>query len=256
MAARSHSDSVGFKERSLTRLLTTVNCKTPKGEKAGYLTGVLYLMPHTSGGAKTLCPHSTDACRAMCLAGAGLSGLPRQLAAKQVRTDLYHEARGAFLAAIVDDISAIATAAAREGLGAAIRLNGSSDILWEREIAMDPALVWYDYTKTPPARRAQRPSHYHLTFSYAGPQDLPVALSWLAQGGGVAAVVPGYTKIELLEDVRQIALPDGTHARFVDGDENDLRFLDPPSSIVLLTPKGRVRSDLVRPNLRAELTRS
>ena len=52
-------------------LLTLSNAKTVKGEKQGFLTGILYLKPYTSGGHKNVCPSATLGCISGCLNSAG-----------------------------------------------------------------------------------------------------------------------------------------------------------------------------------------
>ena len=111
LKARDLSD-VSAKYRSALKVMTLKAQKGRKGEASGYLTATLYLMPHSSGGGKTLCPHSTEACRAMCLADAGLSGLPRQLGAKQARTDWFNRDRTGFVLALRDDIALLLRIAA------------------------------------------------------------------------------------------------------------------------------------------------
>lgn len=255
MTKRAHNDSLGFKHRSALTLMTMLNHKTPKGEAAGYLSAILYLAPHDSGGGKTVCPHSTAACREMCLAGAGMSGLRRQQAAKLARTQLYHDSPSEFLWGINDDIRRLIEIAKREGVKPAVRLNGTSDIAWERVINMrDRGVTFYDYTKVPFEHRRQdwtgSPSDYHLTYSVGAPADIPRALEYLRAGHSIAVVVPEIVKHGLVGLETDVG---GVFAHFVDGDLSDLRFLDPPSSIVLLKPKGHIRTDLVRPDILSEI---
>lgn len=252
---RKLDTSAGFKHRSALRLLTMVNKKTTKGEAAGYLTAILYLSPHTSAGGKTVCPHSTPACREMCLAGAGLSGLPRQLAAKQRRTRMWLDAPTEFLSLVCADIKKLRAIAAQEGLKPVVRLNGTSDIVWERLIVMPTDIQFMDYTKIPVEQRSLgRDPRYHLTYSVGGPEDVPRAVAYLRAGQSVAVVVPEDVRDRLLGEGRLIL---GSHsATFIDGDAHDLRFLDAPGSIVLLKPKGRILNDLVRPHIAAELRRA
>lgn len=243
--------SAGSRHRNALKLMTMTNHKTVKGEHAGYLTAILYLMPHTSGGGKTLCPHSTDACREMCLAGAGLSGLPLQLAAKQRRTELWLKQPSVFIQTLLADIEKLRTIAAKEGLKPAVRLNGTSDIAWERVIAIPRGIIAYDYTKIPlEQRRVGRPDEYHLTYSIEGPDSMSRAVAYLRAGQSVAAVVPPDVQIGLSGLGIDLGSFSGT---FVNGDDHDLRFLDAPGSIVLLKPKGHVRTALVRPRLLNEL---
>lgn len=243
-------DALGTKHRNAFTLLTAANTKTIKGEKAGYFSAILYLAPHTLGGGATLCPHSTEDCRAMCLAGAGMSGLPLQTAAKLNRTRLFNENRRAFLGALARDVERLEIIAEREGLKPVLRLNGTSDIMWERVYPGWEKLSGVqrmDYTKIPlEHRKPDLDPGYHLTFSYMGPQDAERAVRYLDHGHSVAVVVP--------EDVKAAHLAhDNHHWPLVDGDEHDLRFLDPPGSLVLLKPKGRVRTGLIRPDVLREL---
>ena len=246
--------ALGFKYRDALKLMTMSNGKTLKGEALGYLTAILYLMPHSSGGSVTLCPHSTPACREMCLSGSGLSGLPRAMGAKQRRTDLFLSDRTAFIGAIARDIRRLAELAAREGMRPVVRLNGTSDIMWERVapelFTQFPHVQFMDYTKIPLTHRHTRPPNYHLTYSVEGAADMGRAVDYLRDAQSVAVVVPEAVKDVLTGTWLEIG--DGL-ATFVDGDENDLRFLDGPASVVLLKPKGHVRTSLMRPDVAAEL---
>lgn len=253
MSPADQQHTLGFKHRNALRLMTMANHKTPKGEATGYLTAILYLMPHTSGGGATLCPHSTEACRAMCLADAGMSALPRQLGAKQRRTDQLRTDPASFYGIIFDDICDLSDIAESEEVRPAVRLNGTSDLLWERLtpklFSYFHAIQFYDYTKVPVEQR-ELPANYHLTYSIGGPEDLGRAVAYLRAGQSVAVVVPEDIKGRLVGmemDLGPCAAP------FVDGDEHDLRFLDAPGSVILLKPKGSKRSDLIRPNILTEL---
>lgn len=249
-SARSHPQSVGVRYRSAFKLLTAANHKTPKGEASGVFSVILYLAPHTSGGGKTtLCPMSTPDCRAMCLASAGLSGLPKQLGAKLRRTYMFNNERERFIELLLADIDKLKRIAADEGLRPALRLNGSSDVTWERIVPgwADLGLQRYDYTKIPLEHR-HVDAGYHLTFSVEGARDTDRALTYLRAGQSIAVVVP--------EDLKHRAVRIGRSEEgfpIIDGDESDTRFLDAPGSIVLLKPKGHVRTGLMRPEFFLEL---
>lgn len=249
--ALEHGQTLGFKYRGAFKLLTALNIKTIKGEKEDYLSAILYLQPHTAGGGATLCPYSTPACREMCLAGAGLSGLTLQLAAKQRRTDLFNGDRDVFLRLLRDDVARLVELAAREGVKPALRLNGSSDVMWERVAPnlLSGGAQAYDYTKIPLEFRGDAPG-YHLTYSVEGPQDMARAVEYLGAGHSIAVVVEKH-QVEQMAGT-ELYLGETT-ATFVNGDAHDLRFLDPPGSIVLLKPKGRIITGLVRPNIAREL---
>lgn len=240
-----HLDTVAATLRHSTayQLLSPFNEKTPKGESEGYLTAMMYLAPHTLAGGKSVCPHSTAACRAGCLYSAGRGTTPRVIEARLRRTRWYLNDRDGFFDQLVGELVAMQEVADRNGLKLAIRLNGTSDILWERDeleegrtlFDMFPAATFYDYTRTPAAHR-KVPENWRLTFSLAD-DPLERALEHLRAGRSVAAVVPEAEKewvggwIEIGDHVVTV----------VDGDEHDLRFLDPAPALVLLKPKGALR---------------
>jgi hypothetical protein len=240
-----HLDSVAAKFRYTTQfqLLSPFNEKTPKGEEEGFLTALMYLAPHTLAGGKSVCPHSTPACRAGCLYSAGRGVMPRVEAARLRRTRWYLEDRDGFFDQLVGELVSMQEVAVKHGLKLAIRLNGTSDILWEREKLDDgktlfdlfPDATFYDYTRTPAAHR-KVPENWRLTFSLAD-DPLERAMEHLRAGRSVAVVAPEAEKewvngwIEVGEHVVTV----------VDGDEHDLRFLDPAPALVLLKPKGALR---------------
>lgn len=235
-----HLDTVAATLRSgKVTLLSPFNEKSPKGEASGYLTAMLYLAPHTIAGGKSVCPHSTEACRAGCLFTAGRGTTPRVYNARVKRTLRYLDDREEFMRELFTDLAVMQDTADEAGLTLAIRLNGTSDILWEREepdlFGAFPRAIFYDYTRTPAAHR-RVPDNWKLTFSLA---DDPIhyALTHLRAGRSVAAVVPEHEKAQAPE---WFALGDTT-VHVVDGELHDLRFLDDAPALVLLKPKGRLR---------------
>jgi hypothetical protein len=246
------------------KLLTIGNPKTLKGEKQGYITAVLHLAPASTSGFN-VCPMATQGCKAGCLNTAGRGGIASGNAtfesaegalpdnaiqkARIARTKRFFADREAFMAQLVTEIYAFVSKAKRDGLIPCVRLNGTSDIRWERIpcngleniMAEFPAVQFYDYTKL--ANRKGVPSNYHLTFSLAEDNDAHAA-SVLAAGGNVAVVY------------RDKALPQtyaisGVMRTVVSGDDSDLRFLDQRGVIVGLYAKGKAKKDtlgFVRPN--------
>jgi hypothetical protein len=246
------------------RLLTIGNPKTLKGQAQGYITAVLHLAPASTSGFN-VCPMATAGCKASCLNTAGRGGIAAGNAtfesaegalpdnaiqkARIARTQWFFADREAFVAQLVIEIYAFVNKAKRDGLIPCVRLNGTSDIRWERIpcngleniMAEFPAVQFYDYTKL--ANRKGVPSNYHLTFSLAEDNDAHAA-SVLADGGNVAVVY------------RDKALPQsyaisGVTREVVSGDDSDLRFLDPRGVIVGLYAKGKAKRDtlgFVRPN--------
>jgi len=117
-----------------------------------------------------------------------------------------------------------------------IRLNGTSDIGWERYTVIQAfeTTRFYDYTKSFQRMMAfldgKLPSNYSLTFSRSETNEAQ-CLEVLKRGGNVAVVF-------------RKELP--THWKgfpVINGDENDLRFLDPKGVVVGLKAKGKAKTD-------------
>lgn len=215
----------GFK-----RLLGTANAKTSKGEVLGYFTGILYLSPANESGVMDTCPMATDECRSACLKSSGRMIMPNSVQSRIWKTRLLHSNREQFLAFLRYDIQRLIRRAAKLGLIPAVRLNGTSDLPWlALQLAREfPNVQFYDYTKLPKPYLRTR-ANYAITFSYSG-HNLTESLDALAHGVNVAVVF----------DTRKgQALPTAWRGyQVIDGDEHDLRFLDPAGVVVGLRAKG------------------
>jgi hypothetical protein len=217
------------------KLLTIGNAKTVKGEARGYLTFILHLAPARLSGYN-VCPGASAGCIAGCLNTAGRGGMFKRgentnaiQEARIRRTRFFFEDREAFMRALVSDVRKGIKQAERKGLIPVFRLNGTSDIRWE-SVEVDgfrnimeafPTIQWYDYTKL--TNRRHLPSNYHLTFSRSETNVIP-------DGMNVAVVFQ--------------SLPETFAGRpVINGDDTDLRFLDPTGVIVGLKAKGRAKKD-------------
>lgn len=221
-------------------LWTVDQYKMTKGRKAGWHSVVLHLAPADSAGLLaggrpfSVCPSSTPECRELCLNTAGFGVRPVVQGARVDRTRWLLEDRFGFVESLALDLELEWRAASEAGMTLAVRPNGTSDLPW---LALDlaarfPDVQFYDYTKLPRPWLRTRPN-YHLTFSRAE-NNWPACEEALAQGINVAVVF----------DVRKDeALPAAFCGRLVvDGDLNDLRFLDPEGGVVVgLRAKGRAR---------------
>lgn len=251
----AHSDAA-FSWRPSGAILTAHSSKTVKGEALGYVSAIAYLAPHTLATTKTVCPFSTPACRAGCLVGAGMGALPKQMNARENRTRLWRSDPAGFLAKVAMEIFDLQSLAAQHGMALAVRLNGTSDIFFEQQIAPNgktlmetfPSVQFYDYTKAPIEKRGPIPDNYHLTYSMAE-HNAAEAAAYLLAGQSVAVVVP--------DDGHKVGwfMLGDQEINVEDGDAHDLRFLDPPGSLVMLSPKGRsvLDTDLIRPDAIKEL---
>ena len=225
------------------KLFTTGNPKLMKGEKKGYLSFVLHLAPANLSGYET-CPKRTAGCTAACLNTAGRGGIFKKGESTNViqqarirKTKAFFENRQEFLNELVVEIIKTKTKAEKQGLIPVFRLNGTSDLSWEKyEVTngknifeMFPDVQFYDYTKIV-GRKVSHIKNYHLTFSNAD-GNINDVLKAKSSGMNIAVVF----KKELPE--KYLGLP------VINGDETDLRFLDPKGVIVGLKAKGKAKKD-------------
>lgn len=222
------------------------DAKTVKGQKSGYLTGILYLAPHTVSGYQ-VCPNASEGCKAACLYTAG-HGIYRNVQDARInRTKWFFEDRDSFMVKLVEDIEKLVRKAKKEGLTPTVRLNGTSDIAWEKFkcvrggkefrnlMAAFPDIQFYDYTKVLNRSLALSLPNYHLTFSLAEDND----------ANAVEALRQGYNVAVVTNNRRSEAKPE-TWGGFpvIDGDVDDVRFKDPKGGhVVCLTAKGPARKD-------------
>jgi len=216
-------------------LLTTSNTKILKGIGRGYMTFILHLAPAASSGTE-VCPKRSPGCTTACLNTAGRGMMHTVQAGRLRKTRWYHDDRAGFMDQLIWDINAGCRKADREGVTPCFRLNGTSDIPWERVkvsgknlFDIFPTVQFYDYTKIL-NRRISAYSNYHLTFSRSENNDRDVARA-IAAGMNVAVVFR-----ELPETYLDLPV--------INADEDDLRFLDPKNVIMGLKAKGRARKDV------------
>ena len=219
------------------KLLSTAYPKIQKGAKLGFLSFILHLSPADVAGAGNTCPKATAGCKAACLNTAGRGGMftPEQgtntiQEARKRKTRLFFADKMAFAETLKADIAKAIKFAERKGLTPVFRLNGTSDISWEKYgiIEAFPTVQFYDYTKVL-GRKVSHLPNYHLTFSAADGNDADVARA-IAQGMNVTVV---FDKI-----------PETYMGKAVfDADDTDLRFLDPKGVVLGLKAKGRARKD-------------
>ena len=227
------------------KLLSTANPKIQKGTKLGYLSFILHLAPSDLSGKNT-CPKATAGCAAACLNTAGRGGMFKKgettnmiQKARIRKTVEFFFDRDQFMLDLAYDIQKAVAFAKKQGLTPVIRLNGTSDLAWEKYevpvfctkniFELFPDVQFYDYTKVL-GRKVVDIKNYHLTFSKADGNDADVAEA-IAQGYNIAAVFD-----EMPETYMDLPV--------INADETDLRFLDPKGCIAGLKAKGRAKKDL------------
>jgi hypothetical protein len=237
------------------KLLSTGNPKVLKGMAQGYNTYILHLAPASLSGYNT-CPKATEGCKAACLNTAGRGGMFKRgettntiQQARIRKTKYFYENRAAFMDDLIKDIELAIKQSAKLGLTPVFRLNGTSDLSWEkysvvrRGVEYDnifmafPEVQFYDYTKIL-GRKVTNIPNYHLTFSAADGNDLDV-LNAMKQGYNVAMVF-GIKKTMAMPEYH---IFNGLKKPVFNGDDSDLRFLDPKGHIIGLYAKGKAKKD-------------
>ena len=229
------------------KLLSTGNPKTLKGQSVGYLTYILHLAPANLSGYNT-CPKATAGCTAACLNTAGRGGMFKKGESTNViqqarirKTKMFYENRAQFMSLLLKDIELAIKQSKKLGLTPVFRLNGTSDLSWEKYEILDgrnifqmfPDIQFYDYTKIL-GRKVKNISNQSLTFSAADGNDLDVIRA-INEGYNIATVF-GIKKTQPMPETYN-GLP------VFNGDESDLRFLDPKGVVVGLYAKGKAKKD-------------
>ena len=160
--------------------------------------------------------------------------------------------RQEYMVEMLRHIAAACRTAKRKRIKLAVRPNGSTDIAYEglRVMIMPslaaelskisghestagahtifsafPNVQFVDYTKNPRRFERELPPNYNLTFSRSETNETD-AIKILERGHNVAVVFAGN-------------MPEAWNGyRVINGDEHDLRHLDPKGVVVGLTPKG------------------
>jgi len=229
------------------KLLSTGNPKILKGLKQGFNTYIMHLAPANLSGYET-CPKRTAGCTSACLNTAGRGGMFKKgettnaiQKARIRKTKMFYEQRQDFMLALKKDIELAIKQSKKLGLIPVIRLNGTSDLSWEKYDMIPgqnvfecfPDIQFYDYTKVL-GRKVKGIANYNLTFSAADGNDADV-YSAIAQGYNVATVF-GIKKTD--------PMPESYNGLPVsNGEESDLRFLDPKGVVVGLYAKGKAKKD-------------
>ena len=217
----------------------STNYKTIKSEKLGVLTGIIYMSPYKLSG-KNVCPGASKGCAAACLNTAGRGAMNVVQRARLEKTNRFWDDRGQFLQDLALEIGKLQRQAEAKGMKAAVRLNGTSDLPYERYkvpgtdkniMELFPDVQFYDYTKLENRfTKGQLPANYHLTFSRAEDNDhkLPEVLKHTS----AAVVFSG----ELPETWRGYPV--------IDGDEHDARFTAAGAGVIIgLKAKGKAKHD-------------
>jgi len=226
-------------KKSKNLLSISADSKTIKGEKIGYLTGILYLAPAKTTKYNTCSMAEKAQCAKACLYSAGRGAFNSVQQSRIDKTLYFYEARDEFMMQLFKNIKALIKKAESKGLKPLVRLNGTSDIRWENVpfegatiFEAFPNVQFYDYTKD--ANRKDLPVNYDLTFSYSGVSTFAPYVEKAQSKGLRMAVV--FRKIENIPlTFKGITV--------VSGDNSDVRHLDDQGVIVGLYAKGAAKRD-------------
>ena len=251
-------------------IFSTDSAKAAKASGFGYLNAIHYMAPANSAGFGNLCSHASLECIALCLGTySGQAAMVADLEngtnnvreSRKNKARLFMHNRAAYMNEIAREIIRVLAKADKEGLIPCIRLNGSTDISFERIkftidaktsaalakwygylgklhidatyyedreftlLSLFPLVQFVDYTKNP-NRLLKAPVNLDLTLSYSV-RNSSDCVKALLSGHNVAMVFAG-------------GLPEN-FAGFpvIDGDLHDLRHLDKKGGFIVgLSPKG------------------
>ena len=222
-------------------LLGTASTKTVKGEKLGFLTAILYLTPDDN-----LCAHARLAgCMEGCLYSSGRGAFNSVQKARKAKTDFWYNNRRAFLLSLCADIWSLHHSSARnKDQKLLVRLNGTSDIPWENYQIIDgktifqlfPDVQFYDYTKHPSRNlEGKTPGNYDLTFSFSSITPKPISIKGLTNPNNSRVAVVFQRKEDIPNSFRSWDV--------IDGDDTDVRHIEPKNVVVALYAKGKAKKD-------------
>lgn len=225
-------------------LSISADSKTIKGEKLGFLTGILYLAPANTTKYNTCAMATLAQCADACLYSAGRGAFNSVQTGRINKTIWFFEERTTFMIQLYKNIISLINKAKRMGLTPLIRLNGTSDIRWENVsftinstfynniFEAFPDTAFYDYSKLP--NRNNLPSNYDLTFSYSGVLQYQKYVNIARANGMRIAVV--FRSVNIIP-VTFMGLP------VIGGDNSDIRHVEPKNTVVALYAKGAAKRD-------------
>jgi hypothetical protein len=229
-----------FSKKPDSMLRLDGNAKTVKGNKHGFKTAILYMAPANMSGIN-LCPMAFIAeCDSACLFTAGRGAMSSVAMSRLRKALFFQQFQGEALALLMRELIKFRAKAQREGWTLLVRLNGTTDIRWENYglIQSFPDIQFYDYTKI--ANRKNVPANYDLTFSYSGVAAYAPFVRIAAKAGQRIAVV------FRSRDIVDTMLANGETfigMQLVDGDDTDIRHVEPQGVVVALYAKGKGKLD-------------
>jgi hypothetical protein len=225
----------------MTHLITLNQAKMLKSKNLGYLSAVLNLSPAFQYKGNNTCPNAGQ-CKAYCLKFTGRNGMQMAIDARERRTKLFYDERSIFLSMLKADLYSLQLKARKEDLLPTFRFNGLSDIEIEDifpEIFEEfKAIQFIDYTKIPDRMFKTLPDNYHLTYSVNEKTQAGLVKRIYDQTRFNCAVV-----FQSLPDKYTM---DNQEYSVFNGDESDLRQLDPRGQVIGLRFKNPMHNKVIK----------
>lgn len=223
-------------------LLTLNQAKMNKSQGTGYCSAILHLQPAWSYKGVKTCRNLHGTCAGCCVAMTGHGRFNTAMDARERRTKMFVDEHDTFMSLLDADALSLTAKAQKQSETGTCRPNGTSDLLWEsyrvprtRKNIFDshPTIRWYDYTKDAKRAATLAIANYDLTFSYSERSNADEVREVLKANRNVA-IVFGVRRSEELPTRYKV---NGRWFDVIDGDVNDLRFLDRKGCIVGLRYK-------------------
>ena len=220
------------------------NAKIVKGDDDEYQNVILHLARADIVEGINLCIMAVLAgCKPACLNTAGRGAFNNVQASRIRKTVLLRDFPEVFYEQLREDLRKFMAYCKKRGIQPVIRLNGTSDWYFYKHIDMAGEFAdiqFYDYTKIPKMAykkaKGLLPENYHITLSYSEASLKYAHLIWKAHKE------TGVNMAVVFRDKNTIPT-EFMGSQIIDGDKDDLRFLDPAGHVVALYAKGKAKRD-------------
>jgi hypothetical protein len=179
-----------------------------------------------------------------CLKDAGRGRFDSVKQARAEKTKFFYENQRAFMLCMAADVWSLARKAKKLGMNPLVRPNGTSDIPYENIIVHEgktifqlfPDVEFYDYTKHPSRNLdGKTAGNYDLTYSFSSVTPQPISMKGLTNPHNSRTAVVFMRREDIPSSFRGWPV--------VDGDDTDVRHIEPKNVVVALYAKGNAKSD-------------
>ena len=223
-----------YKYKPQKKLLGSSTYKMQKSGKFKYLSEILHLAPSSIGGVN-ICANASPVCIDLCLNTSGRGQMTSVQKSRLNKKFYFLADRLKFLNHLDREIKLSYARAKRKGFKYTVRLNGTSDLPYERYklenglnlMQNNPQVQFIDYTKITNRLFQKLPKNYSLTYSQAenNLKDVKQVLK---------------TKYNIATVFRKKLPKKWLGRKVINGDLSDLRHLEDGKKIIVgLTAKGK-----------------